>query len=166
MKQAKCCTRIHPTRAASIFLSAPIISSTWRRKAATKAACRGAWPGCAGTMNTESKLARRDRLFAAVIVETALGLSPKPAGLDILHQERARPVFGIGQPLVQHLHDRQTSVEADEVGKLERPHRMMGAEPHRGVDCLNVSDALIERIDCLVDHRQQNTVDDERGEVL
>ncbi len=43
---------------------------------------------------------------------------------------------------------------------------MMRAEPHRLVDGLDIADALIERVDRLVDHRQQNAVDDEGGEIL
>ncbi len=49
---------------------------------------------------------RRDRLLAAIVVEAALGLAAEPAGLDVLHQQRAGPVLRVGQPLVQHLHDR------------------------------------------------------------
>jgi hypothetical protein len=75
------------------------------------------------------RLSGRHRLLAAVIVKTALRLAAEPAGLDVFHQQRARPVFRIRQALVQHLHDRQAGVQADEVGKLERSHRMVRAEP-------------------------------------
>src|SRR5258707_14903385 len=40
-------------------------------------------------------LARRHRLGAAIVVEAAAGLLAEPTGLDILHQQRARPVFGV-----------------------------------------------------------------------
>src|SRR5258708_39415592 len=43
---------------------------------------------------------------------------------------------------------------------------MVGTEPHRGVDGLDVAHTLIERIDGLVDHRLQDAIDDEGGEVL
>ena len=36
-----------------------------------------------------------------------------------------------------------------------------GAKPHRCVDRLDRADAFVERVDRLVDHRQQNAVDDE-----
>jgi len=53
---------------------------------------------------------RRHRLFAAIVVEAALRLTTEPAGLDIFHQQRTRAVLGVGQALVQHLHDeRQVS---------------------------------------------------------
>src|SRR4029434_483204 len=111
-------------------------------------------------------LSRRDRTLARIVVETALDLAADPAGLDILHQQRARTILGIGQALVQHLHHRQAGVEADEVGKLERAHLRVGADLNAGVDRLDVADALVERIDRLVDHRQQDAVDDEGREVL
>ena len=43
---------------------------------------------------------------------------------------------------------------------------MVGAEPHRGVDRLDGTDAFVERVDRLVDHRQEDAVDDECGEVF
>ena len=66
----------------------------------------------------ERGLPRRHRVFAAVVVEAALGLAAEPAGLDVFHQERAGAVFRIRQALVQHLHHGETGVEADEVGEL------------------------------------------------
>src|SRR5438445_3865543 len=85
---------------------------------------------------------RRDRALAGIVVEAALDLLADPAGLDVLHQERARPVFGIRQALVQHLHHRETGIEADEIGELERAHRMVGAELPAGVDRLDLADAF------------------------
>src|SRR4029077_18666035 len=67
---------------------------------------------------------------------------------------------------MQHLHDGQAGVEANKIGKLERTHRMMGAEPHCRVDPLNVPDAFIECVDRLVDHWQQDAIDDEGREIL
>ncbi|ORE92369.1 hypothetical protein ATO13_15644 [Stappia sp. 22II-S9-Z10] len=67
---------------------------------------------------------------------------------------------------MQHLHDGKARVEADEVGKLQRPHLVVGAEPHPGVDRLHRADALVQRIDRLVDHRQEDAVDDEGGKIL
>src|ERR1700688_2117596 len=109
---------------------------------------------------------RRDRLVAAIVVEAALGVAAEPAGLDVFYQERAGPVLGVRETLMQDLHDRQTGIEADEIGKFKRPHRMVRTELHRGVDRLDVSDPLIQRIDRLVDHRQQNAIDDERRKIL
>ena len=43
---------------------------------------------------------------------------------------------------------------------------MVRAELHRRVDCIDRADALVERIDRLVDHRQQDAVHDEGGKIL
>src|SRR5258707_5045299 len=67
-------------------------------------------------------LPRRDRLVAAIVVEAALGLAAEPAGLDIFHQQRTRPILGVRQPLVQNLHDRKTGIETDEIGMSPRRH--------------------------------------------
>ncbi len=67
---------------------------------------------------------------------------------------------------MQHLHDRQAGVETDEVGELQRAHRMIGAELHGRVDGIDGADAFIERVDRLVDHRQQDAVDDEGRKIF
>src|SRR6516162_4602645 len=121
---------------------------------------------CNQTTKSERVLARRNGLLAAIIVETALGLATEPAGLDIFHEQRTRPVFGIGQSLMQDLHDRQAGVETDEIGKLERTHRMVRAEFHGRIDCFDVPYTLVKGIDFFVDHRQKNPVDDKGGEIL
>ena len=72
----------------------------------------------------------------------------------------------VGQAVMQHLHDRQAGIEADEVGQLQRPHRVVGAQPHGGVDRLDLADAFIQRVDRLVDHRHQDAVDDEGREIF
>src|SRR3546814_3975351 len=43
---------------------------------------------------------------------------------------------------------------------------MIGAEPHGGIDGAHRADALVERVDRLVDHRQQDAVHDESREVF
>ncbi|MPL88776.1 hypothetical protein SDC9_34803 [bioreactor metagenome] len=110
--------------------------------------------------------ARRHRGLAAIVVEAAAGLAAKPARLDVFHQQRAGAVLGVRQPVVQHVHDRQAGVEADEVGELERAHRVVRAQLHRHVDRLHVADAFVKRVDRLVDHRDQDAVHDEGREVL
>src|SRR5258708_35174803 len=95
--------------------------------------------------------ARRNRALARIIVEAALDLAADPTGLDVFHQQWTGPVLGIGQALVQHLHHREEGIEADEVGELERAHRMGGAELHAGVDRFHVARALRERIHGLAD---------------
>src|SRR5271169_6619259 len=43
---------------------------------------------------------------------------------------------------------------------------MIGAKAHRSIDGVDRAYALVERVDRLVNHRQQNAVDDEGGEIL
>ena len=56
-------------------------------------------------------LAGRDRLAAAVIIEATARFAPEPARLDIFGEQRAGAVFGVRQPVVQHVHDRKAGVE-------------------------------------------------------
>lgn len=39
------------------------------------------------------------------VEERLLPLAAEPAGLDILHEQRAGPILGIGQSFIEHLHD-------------------------------------------------------------
>src|SRR5262249_32050944 len=106
------------------------------------------------------------RLVAAIVVESALGLATEPAGLDVFHQQRAWPILRVRQPFMENLRDGQADIEADEVGKLERTHRVVRAELHGGVDGIDRAYPLIKRVDRLIDHRQQDAVDDEGREIL
>ena len=113
--------------------------------------------------------ARRHRMIAAtIVVEPAAGLLTEPAGFHILHEQRTRAILRVRQrPLAsKHLHYGETGIEANEIGELQRAHRVIGAEPHRGVDRFDVSDTFVQRVDRLVDHRQQDAIDDERREIL
>src|SRR6185503_6561988 len=142
--------------------------------AATAAFPQSSWPGLAGSSPAMTLKGRaiwmvtptgRNRFLAAIIVEAAARLAAEPARLDIFHQQRAGPVLRVGEAFIEHMHDGKAGIEPDEIGELERSHRMVGAEPHRRVDRLDRADALIERVDGLVDHRQQDAVDDEGGEI-
>src|SRR5262245_19143012 len=73
--------------------------------------------GKSRTPQPPAPLARRHRLLAAIVVEAALGLAPQPARLDVFHQQRTGPVLGIGETLIQHLHDREAGIEPDEIGE-------------------------------------------------
>ena len=48
------------------------------------------------------------------------------------------------EPVVEHAHDAEADVEPDEVGQLERTHRMVEADPGAGVDVLGRADAFLE----------------------
>ena len=69
------------------------------------------------SVRVERRLDRRVHL--GVVVEAATRLTPQSAGGDVPAQERARRVLLIAETLVQHLHDRDTRVEPDQVGEGE-----------------------------------------------
>src|SRR5579883_2887179 len=125
-----------------------------------------ALPSSAAFARGLADLSSRNRLLAAIIIEAAAYLSAQPAGLDIFHQKGAGAVFGIGQPLMEHVHDREAGIEPDEIAERERPHRMIGAEMHGGIDRFDRAHALIEGVDRLVDHRYEDPVDDEGRKIL
>jgi hypothetical protein len=66
---------------------------------------------------------------------------------------------------VEHLHDRDARVQADQVGERQRAHRMVEAELRDRVDRLGLRDALHQRVGGLVDERHQDPVRDEAGKV-
>src|ERR1700730_12081148 len=74
--------------------------------------------------------AGRDRLLSVIVVEPSARLPAEPPGLDVFDEQRTRPVFAVGQPFIEHLHDRKAGVEPNEIGELERAHRVVGAELH------------------------------------
>jgi hypothetical protein len=67
------------------------------------------------------------RLIDSISVKPTPALSPKPAGIHHFDQQRARPVLGIAQPLLQHVHDVEADIETDEIGQRERTHGMRHA---------------------------------------
>ena len=69
------------------------------------------------------------------------------------------------EPVLEHPHDAEADVEADEVGQLERPHRVVEPDPRTGVDVLGRPDALLERPHRLGEERHEDPVDDEPGPV-
>ena len=52
-------------------------------------------------------------------------------------------------------------IEADEVGELERAHRVVEPDPRPGVDVLGRPDAFLEGAHRLGEERHQDPVDDE-----
>src|SRR5579885_3081396 len=90
------------------------LSSDGRRRDARRIAGWRPFWGRLVPNGAKQMLPRGDRLLAMIVVEAAAGLSAEPAGLDIFHQQRTGPVFRIRESLVQHLHDREAGVEADE----------------------------------------------------
>jgi len=77
-----------------------------------------------------------------------------------------RAVFGVAELFVEHLHDGEVDVVADEVGESERAHGVVGAEHHAFVDVLSAGDTVGEDAASLVDHGDEDAVDDEAGGFL
>src|SRR5215831_664106 len=81
-----------------------------------------------------------------VLVEPAPDLLAEPAGGDVLAEQRARAILVVAELAVQHLGDREAGIEADEIGELERPHRVVQAELHAGIDVARGAEALVEAV--------------------
>ena len=80
-------------------------------------------------------------------------------------QDARRPHVLLAEAVVEHAHDPEADVEADEVGELERAHRVVQADPRAGVDVLGRAEALLEGAHRLGEERHQDPVDDEPGPV-
>src|ERR1041384_3008805 len=78
------------------------------------------------------------------LVDPGAALLAEPAGGDVLAQQRTRAVLVVAELAVQHLGDREAGVEADQVGELERPHRMVSPAPHAGIDVRRGAQPLVE----------------------
>src|SRR5690242_10072871 len=117
--------RVEHERRTTIERDRQPASKSWRARAHP---CRALKPKKYDAAMSSRWSARRYRLVAVIIVESAAGLASEPAGLDVFDQQWAGPVLRIGEALVEHLHHRETRVEADEIGQLERPHGVVGAE--------------------------------------
>src|ERR1017187_5699840 len=88
-----------------------------------------------------------------------------PARVDHLHEERARAVLVVAEPLMQDAQDREARVEANEVGERQRAHRVVHAELHDAVHRFGRCDHLVHREKRLVQHRQEDAVRDEAGKI-
>src|SRR5262245_35640317 len=77
----------------------------------------------------------RDGLSINPAVEALAGLLSELPGADHRTQDGRRPEL-IADLALQVLEDRKANVETDEVGQLERPHRVPIAELHAAIDVL------------------------------
>ncbi len=73
-----------------------------------------------------------------VLVEAATALAAEASRLHVLAQERAGRVLRVAEAVLEHFHDGDARVEADEVGEGERPHRVREAELRDRVDRLRL----------------------------
>src|SRR5215468_3780449 len=103
---------------------------------------------------------------ALVDEEPLSGLAPEFSLLDVGFEQWRRCILVVAESLFQDIHDCDAGVEADQVCERQRPHRVRKAELRDRVDRLSLRDAVLERIDGLVDERHQDPVRDEAGEVV
>src|SRR5207244_11581458 len=138
------------------------------------ALCSGGW----GWLETASQCSSKNVSYQcgsttapattsiAIVVEAPSGLAAEPACLDVASQQWAGTVLVVAEPVVEHLHDRQARVEADQVGQPQWPHGVAHAQAHDRVDRVAVADALHQAVDRLVDHGHEDAVGDEAGMVV
>ena len=92
-------------------------------------------------------------------------LLPEVALLDEVHEHLRRRELRLPEAVLEHPHDAEADVEADEVGELERPHRVVEADLAPRVDVLGGAEALLVGVHRLREERHQDPVDDEPGPV-
>src|SRR5438445_13349686 len=78
----------------------------------------------------------------AIDIETAAALSPQAPRRHHSAEQRGRPVLVVAEVALQHLEDRETHVQADQVGEGERPERVVHAELHHAVHRFRRGDPL------------------------
>ena len=85
-----------------------------------------------------------DKFLAAmgIGIETLPRFYSKFAGSYHIHQQGARRVFGIAEPIVKHMKNREANIQSDEVCQLQRPHGVRHAQFHNGIDLFYTCDAF------------------------
>ena len=100
-----------------------------------------------------------------VSIKPPATLFPQPTRLHHQPQPHAWSILRIPQLAVQHLHDTQTSIQADEIGQLQRTHGHIRPVLHNRVDVFFFSHTGFETNDGFVDVGHQNAVGEETGGV-
>ncbi len=72
-----------------------------------------------------------------------------------------RPVLGVTEFLVQHIHHIQQHVEANQVRQSQWAHRVVCTELHGLINILGRSQTFGENTNRLIHHRHQNSIHDE-----
>src|SRR6267378_4191929 len=116
--------------------------------------------------NSRASSTTCSRMSVAVDIEPPAGFPAELSVGDHFLEQRRRPVFVRVEPVLQHFHDREAYVEADQIGERERTERMIHAELHHLIDRLRCSDAFVHTKDRFVDHRHQDAVRHEPGRVV
>jgi 3-hydroxyacyl-CoA dehydrogenase len=72
------------------------------------------------------------------------------AGVHHLHQQRAGAVFAVAQFVVEHVHDRQAGVQANQVGQRQRANRVLMPMINEAIFCLHEGIASAGDIDAVM----------------
>src|SRR3954471_24310446 len=94
--------------------------------------------------------------FLRVFVEARARFAAQTARRHLLTQQRTGGVAVVTETFLEHLHDRDARVEADQIGQGERAERVREAELGDGVDRLRLGDAVVQRPHRLVDERHED----------
>ena len=101
-----------------------------------------------------------------IVIEADTGLDAEPLAADHLAKERAGGILVVACVSIDNIHDCQADVQSDEVTELKRSHGMIAAQLHSCVDTGDIGNAGVLDVDCLVDHRDQDPVDDKAGSLV
>src|SRR5712692_5687138 len=82
------------------------------------------------------------RRSSFVSVEPTSRFTSEPARGDVFLEQRARAILRVAKPFLQHVHNVHAHVQADEIGKLQRPHRMVHPQLHHRVHGFGSSHAF------------------------
>src|SRR5579864_4073569 len=115
---------IAPNSNASAYqgISLPSAHATPPDSGATAAAARLAFSPERETADCGAGTSGMAGPSTGISIEPAARFAPQPARIHHSDEQRTGPVLGIAQAVVQHAHDVQANVQADEVGQGERTH--------------------------------------------
>src|SRR6267142_6104 len=116
--------------------------------------------------NSRASSTTCSRTSVAVDIEPLPRFSAELSFGDHFLEQRRRPVLLLVEPVLQHLHDGEAHVEADQIGERQRPERVIHAELHHLIDRFRSRDALVYAEDRFVDHRHQHAVRHESRRVI
>src|SRR5882672_6869273 len=116
--------------------------------------------------NSRASSTTCSRTSVAVDIEPLPRFSAELSFGDHFLEQRRRPVFLLVEPVLQHLHDREAHIEADQIGERQRSERVIHAELHHLIDRFGRGDALVHAEDRFVDHRHQYAIRNEPRRVI
>ena len=98
--------------------------------------------------------------------KTLCRISAQPARIHHFNQQRTWPVFWIAEAIVHYPHDVEANVEADEVCKCQRPHRVRHSKLEHLVHGFRCRNAFHNRVNRFVNERHEDSIRDETGSIV